>query len=80
MKQLVWHRLNDIQIFYKNVLGIAFDLERPIMDAINKRHHIVHRNGFDLDNNAISVSDHDLTNLILAVDNFILKIDAQYTG
>jgi len=80
MKKMVWHRLNDIQIFYKDVLGISFELERPLIDAINKRHHLVHRNGFDLEGNVVSISYADLENLITTINRFISKIDEKYTS
>jgi hypothetical protein len=78
MIKMVWHRLNDIQILYKDVLGITFELERPILDAITKRHHLVHRNGVDFEDNPISVSKDELYNLIAVVDSFILKIEKEY--
>lgn len=78
MKRLVWHRLNDIQILYKNVLLITFDLDRSILDAINKRHHLVHRNGFDWEGNAVSVVQRDLDVLFSDIDEFVSRIDRQY--
>lgn len=78
MKKMVWHRLNDIQILYKDVLGIRFELERSVIDAINKRHDLVHRNGFDTEGNAVSVSEEELSNLISTIDQFISKIDHEY--
>ena len=80
MKKIVWHRLNDIQILYKDVLGISFELEHPVIDAINKRHHLVHRNGYDLEGNLVSISDNDLENLITTIKKFIAKIDEKYTS
>jgi hypothetical protein len=78
MKKMVWHRLNDIQILYKNVLIITFDLERPIINSINKRHHLIHRNGFDLQGNTVPVTQGELNALFSAIDNFISKIDDKY--
>jgi len=78
IKKMVWHRLNDIQILYKDVLGIRFELERSVIDAINKRHDLVHRNGFDTDGNAVSVSEEELSNLISTIDQFISRIDDEY--
>ena len=49
MKQIVWHRLNDIKIFYKNVLEIELNFGQSSIDIINTRHHIIRRNGFDLE-------------------------------
>lgn len=80
VKQIVWHRLNDIQSFYRDVIDISFDVDRLVIDAINKRHHLVHRNGFDLEGNTISISDSDLNNLINIIDRFISDIDKKYTN
>ncbi len=78
MKRMVWHRLNEIKVFYRDVLDISFELKRPMLDAINKRHHLVHRNGFDLEGNPVSISDGDLNTLIVAIDGFISQIDEKY--
>ena len=78
MKRMVWHRLNDIQVFYKEVLGIPFELERDVINAINKRHHLVHRNGFDFEGNTVPVNDEELRTLISMIDEFISNIDEKY--
>jgi len=78
MKKMVWHRLNDIHILYKNVLSITFNLKRPVIDAINKRHHLVHRNGFDIQGNVVSVTKGELNALFSVVDDFISNIDDAY--
>ncbi len=48
-----------------------------LIDAI-KRHHIVHRNGFDMDGNHIATSTRELNELIHKIDSFILDIDKKY--
>ncbi len=78
MKSMVWHRLSEVRIFYKNVLGISFDIERPVLDAIKKRHDLVHRCGFDLAGLSVSVSEQELDDLRVTVDNFVRKIDLAY--
>jgi hypothetical protein len=80
MRKMVWHRLNDVQILYKAVLGITFELERPIIEAINKRHDLIHRNGFDLRGNNVPVTHADLCGLINAVDSFVINIDEKYNA
>ena len=68
MKKMVWHRLNDIQILYKEVLNVSFELELPVIDAIRKRHDLVHRNGFDMEGNIVSISEEGLGTLISTID------------
>ncbi len=78
MKKMVWHRLNDIQSLYKDVLDVRFEIERPVIDAMDLRHDLVHRNGFDIEGNVISVSEEELSNLISTINQFISKIDDEY--
>lgn len=78
MRMMVWHRLNDVQIIYKNVLGLVFEIERPVIDAINRRHHLVHRNGFDLRGEAINITESDLCALFRSLDDFVSTIDEAY--
>ncbi len=78
MKSLVFHRLNNVKLFFKNILDIDFENKRPVINAIKKRHHIVHRNGFDLDGNQISTSERELNELVDEIDSFIMDIDKKY--
>lgn len=78
MRSMVWHRLSEVRIFYKNVLGIGFDIERPVLDAIKKRHDLVHRCGFDLAGLSVSVSHQELGDLMVIIDDFVRKIDLAY--
>ena len=78
MKSMVWHRLSEVRIFYKNVLGISFDIERPVLDAIKKRHYLVHRCGFYLAGLSVSVSEQALDDLRVTIDSFVRKIELAY--
>ncbi len=78
MKNMVWHRLNDIDVFYKNVLGIQFNLSRDILNVLKIRHDIVHRNGFDLKGNIVVITDQKLKTCINLINSFILDIDNKY--
>jgi len=78
MKNIVWHRLNDIDVFYKNVLGIQFNLSTAILNILKIRHDIVHRNGFDIEGNMVVITDQKLENCINLINSFILDIDKKY--
>ncbi|MDM8541956.1 hypothetical protein QUF90_12785 [Desulfococcaceae bacterium HSG9] len=78
MKNIVWHRLNDIDVFYKNVLGIQFNLSRAILNILKIRHDIVHRNGFDIEGNMVVITAQKLETCINLISSFILDIDDKY--
>ena len=78
MKNIVWHRLNDIDVFYKKVLGIQFSFNRDILEVLKIRHDIVHRNGFDLDDNVVEITEQKLKSCVDLINKFILDIDKQY--
>jgi len=77
-KNLVWHRLNDVDVFYKNVPGITFNINGHLLQKLKVRHHIVHRNGFDLDGNAVTISDGELADCMETVSDFVEDIDKKY--
>jgi hypothetical protein len=78
MKSMVWHRLNDVEMFYKNVLDIQFNTSRNLLDILKTRHHLVHRNGFDLDNSKVDISENKLNSCIGTINGFIVDIDKKY--
>ena len=78
MKNIVWHRLNDIDIFYKAVLNIKFNLSSELLENLNIRHHIVHRNSYDIEGCKVNISKETLHHCICNVDLFISQIDKKY--
>lgn len=78
VKNLVWHRLNDIDVFYKNVLGITLNINRKLLQQLSVRHDIVHRNGFDLEGNAVEISNDLLSESISTISIFVKDIDKKY--
>ncbi len=78
MKNFVWHRLNDVDAFYKNVMGIQLNISDKLLDKVDVRHDIVHRNGFNLDNNPIEISAADLSECIELTNDFIVDVDRKY--
>ena len=78
MKNMVWHRLNDIDVLFKNVIGIKINISTTLLETLNIRHHIIHRNGYDLEGNKVVISDKDLQSCIALVSSFVYEIDKKY--
>ena len=78
VKNFVWHRLNDVDVFFKNVLSITFNINRKLLAQLKVRHDIVHRNGFDLEGSPVVISDQDLAECITTITAFIEDIDKKY--
>ena len=78
VRNLVWHHLNDIDVFYKNVLGITLNIKRKLLRQLSMRHDIVHRNGFDLEGNAVAISNDSLSDSISTISIFVEDIDKKY--
>ena len=78
VKNLVWHRLNDVDVLYKNVLGIHCNISKKLLEKLKVRHDIVHRNGFDLDGNSIVIPNTYLSECISDINIFIKGIDKKY--
>ena len=76
LSNIVWHRLEKVSYLYKNTLNIAFSEEKQdILKAIQKRHDIIHRNGFDENGNEIIITLSEINTLILKTTTFISRID-----
>ena len=78
MKNIVWHRLNDIDIFYKTVLNIRFNITSKLLKKLTIRHHIVHRNCHDTNGGKVYISQETLQQCIDEVNLFIKDIDKKY--
>ncbi len=80
MKKIVWHRLNDVDVFFKQVLNIKFNLSGELITKLEIRHHIVHRNSYDMDGNLINITSNDLEECIKAISIFVLDVDKKYVA
>jgi hypothetical protein len=78
MQNEVWHRVNDVKVFYRAALGVDFHVPITLRNAIDKRHHIAHRNGTDLDGNAVVVADEEIVTLYSELTRFLRDIDRKY--
>ncbi len=79
LQELIYHNLGKIKPIYKAILDIEFgdNTSEEIMQCVNKRHHIVHRNGKDKDNNPIQINIEDVEDVLEKVYNFISNIEKQ---
>lgn len=79
LQELIYHDLGKIRPIYKATLDIEFgnDISKEIMQCVNKRHHIVHRNGKDKEDNQIQINIEDVEDVLKKVYNFISNIEKQ---
>jgi len=78
LQQLVWHRIATVKSLYKDALGIEFPGDISVVQkAINTRHDIIHRNGFDRRGNKVSISKSDMIELKCSVEDLVTFINDQ---
>lgn len=78
VKNMIWHRLNDIEPLFKNVMGIKFNISKKLTDIIKDRHDIVHRNGYNLTGGVVDLSRSKVNDANETLKAFILDIDKKY--
>lgn len=81
MKNITFHNFNQVPGIYKDVLGVNFPEDVGfIVEAIDKRHHLIHRNGRDKNGRVIYIEIDYLNEAIEKVDKFITFIDKKLNG
>ena len=76
---LIWHNLPKVKEMYKSALDISFpETMKPLYSAISKRHHIVHRNGYDKEGKLVSVTEQDVEEALRAVKELADHVDAHF--
>lgn len=78
VKNLVWHRLNDIDPLYKHTFNIRMHIHTGLTDKLALRHDLVHRNGYTLDGQAVIISNEALNECISTVADFINNVESKY--
>lgn len=78
LREIIYHKLGIIKPMYKSTFGVDIGDVRDLMDAVQKRHDIVHRNGHDKDGKDVEISKEDVVKLITDVSNFIQNIETQF--
>lgn len=74
LQHLVWHRWDQVVPLYKLGLGITLPRVKPFSDALDNRHHIVHRSGTDLAGNEIKITKEDVEALAAHVREFARQV------
>jgi len=77
IKGLTYHNLADIEIIYKEVLGVKIRYNEKILNAIDIRHDIIHRNGYKKDGAKITISKNDIIETIKVFESLIKDVDRQ---
>lgn len=77
LKNIVFHNMPDVQLLYKEVLDIEIEYknDESIINAIDTRHDIIHRNGFTKKDTKVEVTEQDIRNIILKVSETVVKVD-----
>lgn len=64
-------------VLFKLGLGIQPPSFKPFVDALIKRHDIVHRSGHDKSGNSISVTSDEIRELCQMIEQFAAEIDTK---
>ncbi len=75
LKRHIYHHLSDVKILYRDTLGIDFKQDNKIIQAIEKRHDIIHRNGKTLNDDPVIIDSTDINGLSTIMNPFLSKID-----
>ncbi|MBY5539349.1 hypothetical protein HFO60_04720 [Rhizobium leguminosarum] len=82
LQRFSFHDLEKVAKFYKAVLHVdlySSDANKSEMDeVIQKRHHIVHRNGRDNDGRAVFITSLDVSRLKQLISDIVERIELAY--
>lgn len=73
---IVYHDIELVRKLYKKTADIDLPDTKEIEEAIQIRHHIIHRNGKDKEGNVISIKKEDVVALSDSVSDFIVDVDS----
>ncbi len=77
MNSLLYHDLPKIKPIYRDILGIDIGDIRELRKAVLIRHHIVHRNGVDLEGNPCNIGKDEVQELQKRVQQHIDRVDQE---
>ncbi|MCH5220091.1 MAG: hypothetical protein J1F20_05920 [Muribaculaceae bacterium] len=77
LDNLLYHNLPKIKPLFKDTIDIDLGDISLLIKPINKRHHIIHRNGKNIQGEVVSVEKDELLNLVNIISNFIERIETQ---
>jgi hypothetical protein len=78
VQNLVWHRLNDLDPLFKKTINTKMNISQALKNKLALRHHFIHRNGYDLQGNAVVLTEQDVVDTIQIITDFIQDIDKKY--
>ena len=78
MKGQLWHRINIVEGHFRTAFGIRFNMSNSLLEIIDRRHHLVHRDGYDLQDNRLLIGQEQLLDAIEVTGEFIKDIDKKY--
>ena len=76
LQNIVWHRWDKVAQLFAYGFGFKMPSFKPFDDALVRRHHIVHRSGFDQDGVAVVITHADVVKLAGLIDGFAQEVHA----
>ncbi|WP_371765113.1 hypothetical protein [Massilia sp.] len=77
LKGLIFHDIAKVKPLYSSVLHIDFGDVKWLFQAIQVRHHCVHRAGYDKDGNEVELTKEDVKALTNQASTLIHEIESQ---
>lgn len=74
---IVFHNLSKVKNIYYSVFEIDFPRISDCIVLVNKRHNIVHRNGYEKNGKKINITDNDINEAIITLKQFVKELDNQ---
>lgn len=78
LSSIMWHNLKKVSGLYKEAFDTTLCLNKNLIDAVEKRHDIVHRNGKTKDDIEFKISKEDVINLKNSVSIFVKTIENSF--
>lgn len=76
LQNLVWHRWDKVAQLFAYGFGFKTPSFKPFDEALVRRHHIVHRGGFDKEGVAVVISHEDVAELTGLIEAFAQEVHA----
>ncbi len=75
LKDLVFHNITKVKPMFKNVLNIDFGDVKWLFEAVELRHHCVHRAGYNKDGNEVDLDTQKVQLLMNRSSKFVAAIE-----
>jgi hypothetical protein len=77
LQSLIFHKIDKVNLLYDSVLDINFGNVKWLYEAVELRHHCVHRAGYDRDGYEVTITGNDIEQLILKCCKLVHTIESQ---